>query len=153
MKIINPTGGKLRSDSQGHGAYGANRGSRKHKGKDYEALAGQYVFAPIAGKIERYARPYKNDDVFSGIVIQGKNAWAKMFYMQPTVEQGEEVYAGQIIGFAQDISAKHGADMTIHVHLEIMVKLHDGKVVSINPELFEEETLGSGVGSGGDKKK
>jgi murein DD-endopeptidase MepM/ murein hydrolase activator NlpD len=128
--IKNPTGGKLRSDAGGHGAYGASRGTRTHKGKDYEAEPGQYVFSPIDGTVERYARPYKDDENYSGIVIQGKNARVKMFYLNPLESLGAEVKAGQIIGFAQDISAKYGGDMTPHIHLEF---------VSINPEVLEEK--------------
>lgn len=130
LKIINPTGGKLRSDSEGHGAYGAPRGHRLHKGKDYEATPGQIVYAPIEGTVERYARPYADDNNYSGLVIQGEHARIKMFYVNPQVEQGDEVKAGQVVGFAQDISKKYGSDMAPHVHLEFE---------TINPELFDGE--------------
>lgn len=129
--IKNPTGGKLRSDSEGDGSYCAPRGTRLHKGKDYEAIRGQSVFAPIDGKIERFARPYADDINYSGLVIQGKHARIKMYYLTPVVEVGSFVKASAVVGFAQDISEKYGSDMTPHIHLEFE---------TINPELFEEET-------------
>lgn len=142
MKIINPTGGKLRSDSAGHGAYGSRRGKRKHKGKDYEALVGQFVYSPIGGVVERYSRPYVDDLEFSGMVISGDKITTKMFYFQPTVNPGTNVRAGQIIGYAQDITKKHGG--TPHIHLETMILLEHKlyanieKMVLVDPELLEE---------------
>ena len=104
FQIKNPTGGALRSDPKGHGAYGSPRGNRIHKGKDYEAIPGQYVFAPIDGTVERYARPYKDDNDYSGLVIQGKHARIKMFYINPLEEPGTVVQAGQIIQVTVTIS-------------------------------------------------
>lgn len=127
--MISPTGGRPRGvDNYGSGAWGAGRGNRKHLGVDYICVPSQQIYAPIAGKIVREARPYASDD-YSGCLIEGEHMHVKIFYM--TVADnliGRFVEQGQAIGFAQDITLKYPG-ITPHVHLQ---------VESIDPAIFTE---------------
>ena len=111
-------------ESFGCGTFGASRsgGCRKHKGIDFVASPGESIFAPISGKVTRYAIPYSDDSRYKGIEIQNDSYTVKMFYLIPAVAIGAIVTAGQKIGIAQNISAKYGASMTNHVHFEVYDK-------------------------------
>ena len=124
--MISPTGKGIRNDSEGHGAYGASRGGRVHRGTDYICEPGQIVVAPISGTVMRVAKPYSNE-AYSGLFIQGEKMAVKLFYFTPNVLIGEGVEMGEPIGTAQDISKLHGPAMVPHIHLEID---------SIDPEIF-----------------
>lgn len=126
--MISPTGKGIRNDAKGLGHYGAPRGKKKHKGVDYLCATGQPVLSPISGKIERIAYPYA-DKSYSGIVIRGRHISIKMFYLKPMPMIGEIVLAGELVGYAQDISKKKKSylGMLPHIHLEIE---------SIDPELL-----------------
>ncbi len=47
--LTNPTGGTIRSDSEGDGNYGAPRGNRSHRGIDITSVDGQGVVSPADG--------------------------------------------------------------------------------------------------------
>ncbi|MDH4319961.1 MAG: M23 family metallopeptidase [Desulfobulbaceae bacterium] len=119
--MISPTGKtSVRSDSKGDGHYGSPRGARMHDGTDYPCIPGQQVVAPIAGTVSREAVPYADDPKYRGLVIQGKHARVKLFYLLPAKGiVGKSVAEGQVIGTAQDISAKYGKEMTPHIHLQV----------------------------------
>ncbi|MXN90145.1 peptidoglycan DD-metalloendopeptidase family protein [Flavobacterium sp. Sd200] len=108
-------------DPLGSGAFGAHRSgnTRKHSGVDVLATPGQDIFAPISGTAVRVAYPYKDDLSYTGILIKNAEYEVKMFYLSPTVVMGKQVTAGQKIGVAQNITAKHGAAMQNHVHFEV----------------------------------
>lgn len=128
--MISPTGKGIRNDKLGQGHYGASRGSRKHKGLDFECQPGQIVVSPIDGTVLREARPYGHS-IFSGLLIAGKDMALKLFYLIPTGSLiGHDVKQGEAIGIAQDISSMYGSDMDSHIHLSI---------VSANPRLFMED--------------
>lgn len=131
-KMINPTGGKIRSDSQGDGHHGAPRGKRTHDGTDYECEPGQAVKAPHSGTLTRRAYPYGDKDIrWMGCVIESKAVTTKMFYLKPSHNLiGQNIKRGQVIGTAQDISVKYPG-MTPHIHL---------RVVNVDPELLIAET-------------
>ncbi len=128
--MISPTKKEIRgTDGFGSGSYGARRGDHIHKGVDYICIPGQMVVMPIAGVILREARPYANDSRWSGVLIKGKNAEIKMFYLSPDKTLfGQNLNEGAMIGIAQDISKKYPG-ITPHIHLEI---------VSINPEIVKD---------------
>lgn len=117
--MINPTGKKTRSDSEGSGDYQANRGSRKHSGRDYEVDPGGPVYSPIAGTIVRIAYPYRDDLRWKGVIIQGKSIAVRMYYLELDAREGSHVRKGEQIGVAQDLRARYGNKMTPHIHLEI----------------------------------
>lgn len=114
---------KLRDcDPMGCGHYGASRArGRKHKGLDLIADPEALVFAPIDGRVKRFSRPYATDPRYGGLEIEGSVYRIKLFYVQPMdyLRIGNELSAGQSIGFVQDIAAKHGRGMLNHLHLEV----------------------------------
>lgn len=129
MKLISPTGKGIRNDRMGFGHYGASRGKRIHQGTDFVCTPGQDVVCPIpAGKIVRTAKPYDDDDSYSGCVIQGSDIVVKLFYVHVWAHMiGQYVKQGDPVGQAQDISAKYGAEMIPHIHLAI---------VGLDPEIL-----------------
>ena len=117
MKLCNPTGKGIRSDSGGDGHFGASRGDRKHNGLDFLCEPGQVIRAAISGKLTR-SRPYYNDVEYVGCGIWGKGYMVKMWYFVPYEDLiHDQVKAGQEIGIAQDISKKYGGGMLPHIHL------------------------------------
>jgi hypothetical protein len=128
MKIISPTGLGVRNDAAGHGYYGAKRGTRLHMGMDFLCKYAQDVVSPIDGFVERIAYPYAGDRDYKGLVIRGSQLTIKLFYVAPwDWIIGTEIKQGDVVGMAQDISAKYGGKMLPHVHLSI---------VAIDPEIL-----------------
>ena len=117
--MINPTGGPVRRDPQGAGHYGASRGHRLHKGTDYVCTPGQDVVAPIDGLIKRKVWAYADDFQWVGLEIAGRRASVKLLYVEMSVEIGDWVTAGAVVGKAQDISERYNPEMVPHVHIEI----------------------------------
>ena len=124
---------KMRNDDWGQGHFGAPRGSRTHAGIDLVVVPGQLVYAPISGRIKRYATPYAGEE-YSGLVIQGDAPFEgieiKIFYMSPSIAPGAPVVPGTVIGQAQAISERYGITMKDHVHVEMRVR---GKLVDPAP--------------------
>lgn len=108
-------------NGMGCGNFGASRsgGKRKHKGIDIVFAPGEIVKSPISGLVTRYPFPYDDDPNYFGIEIQNSLFTIKMFYLKATVSIGSAVSAGSPIAKAQNITAKHGASMTNHVHIEV----------------------------------
>jgi len=118
--MLNPTGGTIRNDSEGQGHYGAKRGARLHAGTDYEAIPGQMVIAPIAGKVTRQVQVYNHDPLWTGLEIVGRRATVQLFYVKIDPDLvGQQVQSGDVIGSAQDIRRKYGPKMIPHIHLQI----------------------------------
>ena len=119
--MINPTGKKIRNDREGFGYYGAPRGHRVHKGTDFECDPFQEVKAPISGVVTRKVYAYADDPQWTGVEIEGERGVVKLLYINPLNNiLGKTVSAGDIVGYAQDISKRYSPDMTPHVHLEIV---------------------------------
>ncbi len=106
-------------DPLGCGNFGAKRSGHTHQGEDYIAKPGDPIYSPISGTVTRFARPYADDDSYSGIEIKNATHSIKIFYMMPMVSIAKTVLAGDKIGYAQNISAKHGAAMVNHIHVEV----------------------------------
>jgi murein DD-endopeptidase MepM/ murein hydrolase activator NlpD len=125
--------GRRGEDAWGSGAFGAPRGGRAHRGVDLVVVPGESILAPFAGDLVREARPYDDDDRFSGLLLRGRGRWSgcevKIFYLQPR-EPGP-VRRGQVIGKAQDIALKYPG-ITPHVHVELW---RSGAVVDPTPWL------------------
>lgn len=125
---VRPFRGTRGVDAYGSGTFGASRdgGSRPHLGRDYIALVGNEVVSPVDGTVKRHAKAYPDADL-AGLEIDGDGVRAKLLYVLPSVEPGETVKAGQVIGVAQDVAGYHEkrsprpGHMVNHVHLEIMV--------------------------------
>lgn len=120
-------------DAWGSGAFGAPRGRRAHRGVDIVVAEGDVILAPFGGLLVREARPYDEDDRFSGLLLRGRGRWlgweAKLFYLQP--RRPGPVRRGQIIGRAQNIALKYPG-ITPHVHLELW---REGAAVDPTPYL------------------
>jgi len=103
----------------GCGSFGADRGARKHNGLDIKTTVGQQILSPISGKVTRFPFPYGSDLNYTGIEIVNADYKVKIFYMKANVSANSNVIKGQVIGHAQNISAKYSSTMTNHIHLEI----------------------------------
>jgi murein DD-endopeptidase MepM/ murein hydrolase activator NlpD len=122
--FVNPTGGETRGhDAYGDGAFGASRdgGDRHHEGVDYVAQAGQDVVAPISGYVTRIGYPYGNDSKLRYVEISNPalHYTARAFYVAPTVQEGDAVQLGEVIGKAESLQRRYNG-ITDHVHLEIV---------------------------------
>lgn len=127
MIVINPTGGKLRSDKWGDGKFGAPRGSRLHLGVDISGSRGSYVVAPVAGKVVRAGMPYANDpgewNCYLVIREPRGDEW-RLFYVVPIPGVvGITVVRGQVVATLADVGAKYGTHpekgrMWAHCHVE-----------------------------------
>jgi hypothetical protein len=145
--LQNPTGGKLRSDSQGSGEFKAPRGARRHAGRDYECKPGQPVYAPCNGIVARKVYVYSDDLRWQGceIVCPGRHIKIKLFYM--IVDQnliGTPVVKGEVVGTAQDIAIKYPG-MTPHVHMAVIINplatMSEGGNFYIDPDIIGVEAL------------
>jgi len=118
-------------DTWGAGHYGANRGSRKHKGIDFACYPGSSICAEKYGRVTKIGYPYDDDEDndgkpdFTYVEIQDPLGFkARYFYVVPAVAVGDMVQSGQSIGISQELGKKyHG--ITEHIHFEVKDK--DGK--------------------------
>ena len=134
--MISPTGSNtIREDKLGSGKHGASRGKRKHKGVDFVCRPGQRCVAPISGRVVRTAKPYSDDDNYSGMVIEGENLTVKLFYVSPAFGiVGDFVLQGDYIGDAQDISAKY--EPLVSPNLRLMIPHVHLEITNMNPNIF-----------------
>lgn len=143
---VNPTGSGLRSDPSGDGAFGAKRGDRVHLGVDFLAVAGQGVVSPVDAQYRRFVqRVYATDATYTGMELETKEFMLTFFYISPSINHMEFVKAGDLIGIAQDITAKWGEPMLNHVHMQLALKpygaivkggLWNTQLIYINPLNF-----------------
>lgn len=122
----------IRSDRAGDGNFGAPRGSRTHRGIDYECTPNDPILSPVEGKVTRLGYPYGDDLSWRYVeVTDSANFQHRVFYVDPLVRVGQRVCENDPIGNAQDISERYPAQgMKPHVHYEI--KNEDGRY--INPQ-------------------
>lgn len=111
-------------DDWGDGAFGASRGGRTHKGIDYACYPQTVICSGVSGDVTKLGYPYGDDLSFRYVEItddDGKRH--RYFYVEPSVEVGEPVRPGEVIGLAQNIAGRYnepGRIMKNHVHLEIL---------------------------------
>lgn len=116
-------------DAHGSGAWNAPRGSRKHKGLDWETQPWGPVHSPIGGKVVREAKPYRapKGDINTGLLIEGTGPWegwsVKLFYCSP-LRLGSKVKPREVVAMARPMREEY-AGITPHVHLS----LYRGKTV------------------------
>ena len=128
----NPTGLWIRSDSQGDGHFGARRGKRRHAGLDLLCKPGQPVVSPCAAQVTRLAFPYEGAFEWKGLLLKNGPYAVKLFYLEPDESLiGQWIEEGQVLGHAQDISKRYGAEMLPHIHIEIRAE-----GTRTNPEPF-----------------
>jgi len=117
-------------DDWGDGSFQAPRGKRKdgtkkyHKGIDYAASVGEEILAPVSGKVTKIGYAYADDLSFRYVEITCEALRHRTFYINPGVEQGAFVHAGEVIGTCQNISGKwtdpSKDPMVNHIHYEIL---------------------------------
>ena len=136
LAYSNPTGRAIRgSDAYGQGHHGASRGRRIHDGTDYIATPGQFIKAPMSGKVNKISKPYRSGvdaAILLGIEIEASNGnkcW--VWYMQPSnLVVGSIVQAGRsIIGIAKTLTNRYQNGMTDHIH----IRIHSRTGTQINP--------------------
>lgn len=121
------------ADSWGSGAYGAPRGSRKHKGIDYAASPGTVLESNVAGRVTKLGYPYGDDLSFRYVEVTSEDGYRhRFFYVYPRVGRGDVVAAGDVLGVVQDSTGRYEG-ITNHVHYEI---LKPGSKASVDPDKY-----------------
>lgn len=117
MFIVPPIRG---SDQQGCGYFGASRGARLHNGVDFVAQPGDPVRAFLPGVVTKLGYPYAGDLSFRYVEVQRPNGdCVRYFYVSPTVETGDRVAAGDMLGTCQALPYE---GITPHYHFEVRVR-------------------------------
>lgn len=106
------------SDSYGSGHFGASRGGRTHKGVDLICPAGELVGAPVDGVVTKLGYPYAKHLEYRYVEITNNGYAFRVFYVLPTVQVGDKVKTGDIIGESQDLQPLYPG-ITDHIHFEI----------------------------------
>ena len=134
MTVLRISHPPRRVDDWGNGAFAASRGGRYHLGRDYLYEAGEFVRAPMEATVLRLGYPYNDTDsidryrlieMLSFNVETGAKLIWRFFYVRPVVAVGEILTPAQVIGEAQDISAKYVREgrrpMGNHIHVECVM--------------------------------
>ena len=126
----------MRNDSQGLGHYGAPRGTRKHRGVDFEILPHRGFKLPFDVKIKRkglvkVGQPFNLLELAPTGVFQNVIKFKFMYSDLLNVPVGSIVPKDEIIGRTQDVAKFYGGSMKNHLHVETRIF---GKL--INPNLF-----------------
>ena len=121
--FANPTGLPVRAcDDYGCGSFGARRdaGERDHEGVDFDSVAGQAVEAPISGFVSKIGMAYPDDALLKFVEITNPALGyvTRVFYVDPSVIEGQAVRLGQSIGEARSLQHRYPG-ITNHVHLEL----------------------------------
>lgn len=129
IKVIPPM---RKPDAYGQGHFGAPRGSRIHNGKDYHCAPGSQVCAASSGKVTKTGYPYADDLSFRYVEVTDKAGYkCRYFYVEPSLEVGDNVSNGAILGAVQDLDKRY-PDITPHFHFE--VKSEGGKY--LDPDVY-----------------
>lgn len=148
--FVNPTGREPRGlDAYGEGEFGARRdgGVRRHVGVDYVARAGQTVAAPISGYVTKIGYAYAGDQTLKFVEITNPalRVAARVFYVNPAVQEGQAVAMGRPIGTAKSLQRKYPGGMTDHVHLEVFdrrgVRIDAARIITAEYRPVEATTV------------
>lgn len=121
--VANPTHGVIRGrDAYGSGAFDASRdgGRRHHHGSDYVAAPGDVVRAPISGEVVKLGTVYGPHSGYRFVELRNPDTRliARVLYVDSRVRIGDAVQAGDLIGFAEDLTKRYRG-ITNHVHVEL----------------------------------
>ena len=142
--MVNPTGGVIRSDAMGSGAFGTSRVSTKgdsypHGGVDLTGKPGQDTRTPHDGKVNREGFVYNDDRWWKLVEIENDQYISKLMYCEiDKLTLGQEVKAGDAVGIMQDITRKgtyRDRGMDPHIHWTLIDKA-TGKKVDPAPFIF-----------------
>jgi len=107
-------------DSWGSGAYDAPRGSRRHKGIDYEAPSGAQCLPCTPGKVTKLGYPYADDLTYRYVEVTDREGFrCRYFYVASGLHLGQEVTIHTPLGIIQDITRRYEG-ITNHVHFEVI---------------------------------
>lgn len=120
-RLVAPVLRGVRNDQAGDGHFGASRdgGARRHRGVDLVAPVDERVWSPCSGRVGERGLCYPDTDKYTFVRIHAPWAEVRLLYVEPCVLPGQDVEAGQLIGYAQDVAARYGPLMTNHIHLEV----------------------------------
>lgn len=119
-------------DSWGAGHYGASRGSRTHKGIDFNCSPDSLVLSNTDGVVTKLGYPYSDDLSFRYVQITThNNEDYRFYYVEPSVKKGQTIKEGDIIGSVQDLTKRYEG-INNHCHFEVKV---DGEHVDPEPYL------------------
>lgn len=110
-------------DKHGAGHFGAPRGGRTHNGIDIACYAGSVVYAASAGTVTKIGYPYDPNEPKKGHlryvqVSDGEGIDCRYFYVQPAVQVGDKVRAGEAVGKTQGLLEVYPG-ITDHFHFEV----------------------------------
>lgn len=111
-----------RNDPAGLGHFGAPRGSRKHRGRDYECRIDAEILSPVDGVVVSDGQAYRSTKTYKILNIRGDDGnLHRLFYVARTVVLGTRVDVDSIVGVAQNVTQMHTDEpgMQPHVHYEV----------------------------------
>ena len=107
------------ADAWGSGEYLASRGDRVHRGVDFVAVPGTFIYSDVVGTVTKIGYPYEDNMFYRYVqVLDTEGNQVRYFYLEPAVNVGDEVTPDTILGAAQDLNPRYEG-ITNHVHLEI----------------------------------
>ena len=107
------------TDKYGSGEFGAPRGDHSHNGIDFVVAPLQPVLALVEGTVTKLGYPYTDDLSYRYVQVTDLDGNdVRYFYTLPTVEVGDTISIGDMLGTAQDLGERYPG-ITPHVHLEI----------------------------------
>ena len=108
-------------DDQGSGYFGAPRKGRIHNGVDLACESGLYIKSRTHGTVTKIGYPYDPADEKKGhlryveVTFDGNRF--RYFYLDPMVQVGDKIVAGDVIGCSQDLTEIY-TGITQHFHFE-----------------------------------
>lgn len=119
-------------DNHGSGEFGAPRGDHTHRGVDFALLPDSKIEAVSDGIVTKVGYPYADDLHFRYVQITddlGLNA--RYFYVDPSVNVGDHIEQGDVIGTAQSLNSRYPG-ITPHIHFEVK----DDRFVYLDPNVY-----------------
>jgi len=130
------------NDCHGSGAYLASRGSREHNGIDICCDKGELITSFINGVVTKIGYPYSQGLLTHPAkkalrYVQVTDLYGfdiRCFYVLPSVEVGDRITAGQILGDAQGLTDIYEG-ITEHYHFEVLMMIGRNKLF-VDPEKY-----------------
>lgn len=120
-------------DGHGCGHWRASRGQRLHHGVDLACVPGTVVTSPLRGAVTKLGIVYADDHHWRYVQVSSGGYDFRIFYLDPLVEEGEQVCFGKALGKAQRLGGRYES-ITEHLHFEI--KNSRGEHIDPTPSLL-----------------